>query len=39
MPACVHVMLFALLSVAVVGKVSKPRRGHPLVESLSLALR
>ena len=39
MPACVHVMLFAPLSLAAVGKVSKPRRGHPLVELLSLTLR
>ena len=38
MHACVHVMLFALLSLAAVGKVSKPRRGHPLVESLWLSL-
>ena len=38
MPACVHVMLFALLSLAAVSKVSKPRRGHPLVESLRLCL-
>ena len=30
---CVHVCMFALLSLAAVGKVSKPRRGHPLVES------
>ena len=41
MLACVHGMLFALLSLAAVGKVSKPRRGHPQVESLwfSLTLR
>ena len=39
MPVCVHVMLFALLSLAAVGKVSKPRRGHPLVESLQLSVR
>ena len=30
---CVHVCMFALLSLAAVGKVSKPRRGHPPVES------
>ena len=36
---CLHVcMLFALLSLAAVGKVSKPRRGHPLVESSCLRL-
>ena len=39
MRARVHVMLFALLSLAAVGKVSKPRRGHPLVESLQMSLR
>ena len=38
MPACVHVMLFALLSLTAVGKVSKPWRGHPVVESLWLSL-
>ena len=38
MPACVHVIVFALLSLAAVGKVSKPRRGHPLVESSCLRL-
>ena len=38
MPACVHVMLFALLSLAAIGKVSKHRRGHPLVESSCLRL-
>ena len=32
--SCVHVMLCALLSLAAVGKVSKPKRGHPMVESL-----
>ena len=38
MPACVHVIVFALLSLAAVAKVSKPRRGHPLVESSCLRL-
>ena len=35
--SCVHVMLCALFSLAAVGKVSKPRRGRPLVESLRLS--
>ena len=35
--SCVHVMLCALLSLAAVGKFSKPKRGHPLVESLRLS--
>ena len=34
---CMHVMLCALLSLAAVGKVSKRRSGHPLVESLRLS--
>ena len=35
--SCLHVMLCALHSLAAVGKVSKPRRSHPLGESLRLS--